>query len=402
MYKHPAQGGHGSIHTKSHASNAQPRHTKPPPPRTPASRSSHTGGLNKSPGVAGIESVLNALKNVQPPTPKLPSATPPTKPPPPRGLPAGMTKGPAPGTSGAAAAFNAVKETLLATKDQVPQDFAYAATGNNRWGEQWHEVATHEKDGKICKDFVETLIPGTTNRQPKTKTDCKDKTFWDNVSDLVTFSKNSATQQEQDQGKWTETKSLGTYKTWGSEACHSANVKWGGQYTWWGQNGYDVDTSLEAHKGSQGMLDAPLKIPQKKDAAEKLGPAAYSLHYTYNAGTKQCERAVEATPWLRDALLCTGNIGSVCDLGYSAASEVAKKYEAYKAEKETTGRANQAWEDFFGAAEPVLEQRKENEKNCSQDGWWDRKMCGVGQSLDWSKDILIIGGIVAVVVMLKM
>jgi hypothetical protein len=205
---------------------------------------------------------------------------------------------------------------------------------------------------------------------------------------------------------------------WNKAQCAEADKASGGAYTWWAENGYDIDTTINPTQASQGMTaNALRKVTEgvkwnrkKKDHPEAygFGPAAYDLHYKWNDTTNSCERGVAITPWFRDALNCKGNFGETCDLGYSVADDITNKYTAYEKTKAEGGPINQALEDFFGVANTVIADAKKKKEGCAYDGWWDRKMCsvdhftdGVGSFFSSNGPILVIGGLAIAYVVLS-
>lgn len=266
----------------------------------------------------------------------------------------------------------------------------------------WKELERTEENGQICRNYVEQLNSAEMKRyRPRSRKECKSKIDSYVTDDVFNFKQTRELQEQADQGFWMGAAEVPrAYEKWGPDACEAANKGWAGTYTWWSDNDGDLPTRVVGGRDTQGMMGRPRKIPWKQNAAEKMGPAAYSLDYVWNNNTQKCQRTIKASGWLKEALSCTGNLGSQCDLGYTAASEITKMYKDYTNKVVETKTRSQALEDFFSVANPLIKENAEAAKQCNYDGWWDRKMCASDKVWD-NLPLLIVGGIVVAYIVLS-
>ncbi len=239
-----------------------------------------------------------------------------------------------------------------------------AATGGTTWSQ--------DAAGNVCRE---------TKQKGWHQTTCKSVQEWNLENAAGRTQKEVARQYQADLGNRLYTEE-GDYRRWenyNKDECGTINKLSGGDYTWWAQNGYDVDTTVYATQTSQGMSKTPIKVPKGK-GADKVGPAAYTLNYNWNDVTNKCDRKLTLTPWLRDAINCKGNLGENCDLGFTVMQDLEKWKSTYYKEKGNTN--NQAYLDFITVANEGITQAIQNKQNCTYNSWWDRQMCAGDQLVD--------------------
>lgn len=239
-------------------------------------------------------------------------------------------------------------------------------------------------NGNVCDHEVEQLTEEEKLiYTPRERTlNCRSVSQANLENESLNYFKTGVEEGAINTGKWTKVSDLAPHEKFKETTCNLANTQLGGDFTWWGKNGWEVATTIKDHKGTQGMMDAPIKMPNKSTARDKLGPATYSVNYKWNESTGKCERAVKSSAWLRDAMACTGNIGSSCDLGYTASKEVTEMYEKYITDTQGKNTTNQAMVDFFNAAMPSVWEKEKTAQDCGYDGWWDRKICGTEKGFE--------------------
>lgn len=224
-------------------------------------------------------------------------------------------------------------------------------------------------------------------------------------------------QYASDTGKrdYTKLEDWNQWSNFNEEECGVLDSMASGDYTWWTKNGYDVDTRINASKGSQGMTQFPIKLPKDKKGREKLGPAAYHLQYNWNKASGKCDRNLTTSAWFRDALI-DGK-----DLGANVINEIeAKKHDYLKGLPVNSG--NQALNDFFFVAGKGIDQADQIARDCMYDSALDRSNCSFAQAatelgqdfedvVDASTNainsfskwlpLIVVGGVIVVVVLFR-